>query len=73
MRDLIRGGACIHNAHIGKGKSMKTAMNVFALCMLLLCTGGEVAAQIALKPADTAAPALAETQEITAAALQEKD
>ncbi len=51
---------------------MKTLVNVFALCMLLLCTGGEVAAQFALKPADTPAPALAQAQDITAAALQEK-
>ena len=51
---------------------MKTAMNVFMLCILLLCTGGEAAAQIALKPEDTAAPAPAQAQEITAAALQEK-
>ena len=52
---------------------MKTVMNMFALCMLLLCTGGEAAAQIALKPADTAVPAPAQAQEITAAELQEKD
>ena len=32
-------------------------MNVFALCMLLLCTVEESAAQIALKPEETAAPA----------------
>ena len=71
MRNLYRDDACILNAHIGKGKSMKTFVNVFALFMLLLCTVGEVAAQSALKPADTPAPALAETQEITAAELQE--
>ena len=51
---------------------MKTVMNVFALCMMLLFTGGEVVAQIALKPEDTAAPAPAQAQEISAAYLQEK-
>jgi small-conductance mechanosensitive channel len=49
---------------------MKTAMNVFALCMLLLCTVEESAAQIALKPEETAAPA--PVQEITAAELKDK-
>jgi hypothetical protein len=69
--DLWR--ASTHNAHIAKGKLMKTVMNVFVFCMLLLCMGGEVAAQVALKPEDTPSPAPAQAQEITAAELQEKD
>jgi len=48
---------------------MKALIHVFALCVLL-CTGGAVWAQIALKPVD--APTPAPVQEISAAVLQEK-